>query len=98
MCLTLVPGGTVFIWFQGYKFKVSATINHGFKAYAYDIYFFCFVYALAAVTEWSGGLYVSPTIAGSRPGGLIAGAWAAMMSLGQEGVRTDISVGIIEEI
>ncbi|OWM89786.1 hypothetical protein CDL15_Pgr024534 [Punica granatum] len=38
-----------------------------------------------AVTEWSGGLYVSPTVAGSRPGGLIAGAWAAMMSLGQEG-------------
>lgn len=38
----------------------------------------------AAVTEWSGGLYVSPTIAGSRPGGLIAGAWAAMMSLGLE--------------
>ncbi|KAL6956476.1 Dihydrosphingosine phosphate lyase [Sarracenia purpurea var. burkii] len=37
------------------------------------------------VTEWSGGLYVSPTIAGSRPGGLIAGAWAAMMSLGFEG-------------
>lgn len=29
---------------------------------------------------------MSPTIAGSRPGGLIAGAWAAMMSLGQEGV------------
>ncbi|XP_010549296.1 PREDICTED: sphingosine-1-phosphate lyase [Tarenaya hassleriana] len=38
-----------------------------------------------AVTEWSGGLYVSPTIAGSRPGGLVAGAWSAMMSLGQEG-------------
>uniref|UniRef100_A0A6N2M8D1 Sphingosine-1-phosphate lyase n=1 Tax=Salix viminalis TaxID=40686 RepID=A0A6N2M8D1_SALVM len=38
-----------------------------------------------AVTEWSGGLYVSPTIAGSRPGGLIAGAWAALMSLGLEG-------------
>ncbi|ESR51224.1 hypothetical protein CICLE_v10031168mg [Citrus x clementina] len=38
-----------------------------------------------AVTEWSGGLYVSPTVAGSRPGGLIAGAWAALMSLGQEG-------------
>lgn len=38
-----------------------------------------------AVTEWSGGLYCSPSIAGSRPGGLIAGAWAAMMSLGQEG-------------
>lgn len=38
-----------------------------------------------AVTEWSGGLYVSPTIAGSRPGGLVAGAWAAMISLGEEG-------------
>ncbi|KAG9150643.1 hypothetical protein Leryth_008110 [Lithospermum erythrorhizon] len=38
-----------------------------------------------AVTEWTGGLYVSPTIAGSRPGGLVAGAWAAMMSLGLEG-------------
>lgn len=38
-----------------------------------------------AVTEWSGGLYVSPTIAGSRPGSLIAGAWAAMMALGEEG-------------
>ncbi|KAL3649893.1 Dihydrosphingosine phosphate lyase [Castilleja foliolosa] len=38
-----------------------------------------------AVTEWTGGLYVSPSIAGSRPGGLIAGAWAAMMSLGLEG-------------
>jgi hypothetical protein len=37
------------------------------------------------VTEWSGGLYVSPTIAGSRPGSLIAGAWAAMMSLGKAG-------------
>ncbi|KAL6529073.1 Dihydrosphingosine phosphate lyase [Orobanche hederae] len=38
------------------------------------------------VTEWSGGLYISPSIAGSRPGGLIAGAWAAMMSLGLEGL------------
>ncbi|KAF5207518.1 sphingosine-1-phosphate lyase, partial [Thalictrum thalictroides] len=44
-----------------------------------------------AVTEWSGGLYVSPTIAGSRPGGLIAGAWAAMMALGQEGYLENTS-------
>lgn len=43
-----------------------------------------------AVTEWSGGLYVSPTIAGSRPGSLIAGAWAAMMSLGQKGDKMKI--------
>lgn len=45
-----------------------------------------------AVTEWSGGLYVSPTIAGSRPGGLIAGAWAAMLSLGEEGERVILIV------
>ncbi|EEF47441.1 sphingosine-1-phosphate lyase [Ricinus communis] len=45
-----------------------------------------------AVTEWSGGLYVSPTIAGSRPGGLIAGAWAAMMSLGLEGYLKNTKV------
>lgn len=44
-----------------------------------------------SVTEWSGGLYVSPTIAGSRPGSLIAGAWAAMMSLGKEGTSPRIS-------
>ncbi|KAL0364344.1 UNVERIFIED_CONTAM: Sphingosine-1-phosphate lyase [Sesamum angustifolium] len=42
-------------------------------------------YVFLSVTEWTGGLYISPTIAGSRPGGLIAGAWAAMMSLGLEG-------------
>lgn len=48
----------------------------------YSFYFFSWT-----VTEWSGGLYVSPTIAGSRPGGVIAGAWAAMMSLGQQGSK-----------
>jgi glutamate/tyrosine decarboxylase-like PLP-dependent enzyme len=38
-------------------------------------------------TEWPGGLYYSPTIPGSRPGGLSAGAWAAMVSIGREGYR-----------
>jgi glutamate/tyrosine decarboxylase-like PLP-dependent enzyme len=36
-------------------------------------------------TDWPGGLYYSPSLAGSRPGGLIAGAWAAMLSMGEEG-------------
>lgn len=50
------------------------------------LFLFCKLISVnVAVTEWSGGLYVSPTIAGSRPGSLIAGAWAAMMSLGKEG-------------
>lgn len=37
------------------------------------------------ITEWPGGLYFSPTIAGSRPGGLSAACWAAMVTLGEEG-------------
>ncbi len=36
-------------------------------------------------TDWPGGLYYSPALAGSRPGGLIAGAWAAMLSMGEDG-------------
>lgn len=38
-----------------------------------------------SVADWSGGFYISPTIAGSRPGALIAGAWAAMVSMGEQG-------------
>lgn len=36
-------------------------------------------------TEWPGGLYFSPTFAGSRPGGLSAACWAALVSMGEEG-------------
>lgn len=36
-------------------------------------------------TDWPGGLYFSPTFAGSRPGALSAACWAAMLSLGEEG-------------
>jgi glutamate/tyrosine decarboxylase-like PLP-dependent enzyme len=38
-----------------------------------------------ATTDWPGGLYGSPTMAGTRPGGAIAAAWATLMSLGKEG-------------
>lgn len=36
-------------------------------------------------TDWSGGLYGSPTFAGSRAGAAIAGAWAVINYLGVEG-------------
>ena len=39
-----------------------------------------FVYA-----DWPGGLYGSPTMAGTRSGGIIAAAWAALCSLGEDG-------------
>jgi nucleotide-binding universal stress UspA family protein len=35
------------------------------------------------LTDWPGGLYMSPTFAGSRPGALSAACWAAMTSLGE---------------
>ena len=35
--------------------------------------------------EWSGGKYISPGIAGSRSGGILAATWAAMVSLGRDG-------------
>jgi glutamate/tyrosine decarboxylase-like PLP-dependent enzyme len=34
---------------------------------------------------WSGGPYVTPTLAGSRPGGAAAAAWAVVQYFGQEG-------------
>ena len=36
-------------------------------------------------TDWPGGLYMSPTLAGSRPGALSAACWAALLSVGEEG-------------
>jgi sphinganine-1-phosphate aldolase len=38
-----------------------------------------------ATTDWSGGIYASPTMSGTRPGGAIAAAWAIMNHLGEEG-------------
>ncbi|KAL3422418.1 hypothetical protein PVAG01_06574 [Phlyctema vagabunda] len=35
--------------------------------------------------DWSGGVYASPSIAGSRPGALIAGCWASLMATGETG-------------
>jgi glutamate/tyrosine decarboxylase-like PLP-dependent enzyme len=42
-------------------------------------------YQYYTTTEWPGGLYFSPTIAGSRPGALSAACWAAMLSIGEDG-------------
>jgi glutamate/tyrosine decarboxylase-like PLP-dependent enzyme len=42
-------------------------------------------YQYFSVSDWSGGFYISPTFAGSRPGALIAAAWAALVSIGEQG-------------
>jgi glutamate/tyrosine decarboxylase-like PLP-dependent enzyme len=42
-------------------------------------------YQFFTLTDWPGGLYFSPTLAGSRPGALSAACWAALLSMGEEG-------------
>jgi sphinganine-1-phosphate aldolase len=42
-------------------------------------------YQYFTTTDWPGGLYHSPTIAGSRPGALSAACWASLISMGEEG-------------
>jgi sphinganine-1-phosphate aldolase len=42
-------------------------------------------YQYFTVTDWPGGIYFSPTVAGSRPGGLLAACWAALVATGEKG-------------
>jgi sphinganine-1-phosphate aldolase len=61
----------------GYAAKGSSVVLYRGKTLRRHQYF--------TTPEWTGGLYVTPGFAGSRPGALIASAWATMMSLGREG-------------
>ena len=42
-------------------------------------------YQYFTIADWPGGLYYSPTFSGSRPGGLSAACWAALVSMGEAG-------------
>lgn len=48
-----------------------------------------------STADWPGGLYCSPTFAGSRPGALSAACWAALVSIGEQGYL-DATKGILE--
>ncbi|XP_060097166.1 sphingosine-1-phosphate lyase 1 [Heteronotia binoei] len=61
----------------GYAPKGSSVIMYSEKKYRY--------YQFFVSTDWQGGIYASPAMAGSRPGGIIAGCWATMMLLGEDG-------------
>jgi sphinganine-1-phosphate aldolase len=61
----------------GYAAKGTSVVLYRGKALRRSQYF--------TSPEWTGGLYVTPGFAGSRPGALIASAWATMMSLGRDG-------------
>lgn len=42
-------------------------------------------YQYFVTADWTGGLYASPTLAGSRPGALMAGCWATLTAIGHDG-------------
>jgi sphinganine-1-phosphate aldolase len=76
----LVPGVTS-ISCDPHKFgfapKGSSVIMYSSEKYRHAQYF--------VAPEWTGGIYASPSIAGSRPGALIAACWATMVHIGRDG-------------
>jgi len=42
-------------------------------------------YGYFITATWPGGVYASPSLAGSRAGSLIAGTWASLMKIGESG-------------
>jgi glutamate/tyrosine decarboxylase-like PLP-dependent enzyme len=61
----------------GYGLKGTSVVLYRNRALRRRQYF--------SKTTWAGGLYASPTMAGSRSGGITAATWASMVSLGEEG-------------
>jgi len=61
----------------GFAPKGSSVILYSDKKYR-DCQWFCF-------PDWPGGIYATPTIGGSRAGGIVAACWAAMLFFGREG-------------
>ena len=61
----------------GFSARGASTIMYRDASYRRHQFF--------AVTDWPGGLYGSPTMTGSRPGGAVAAAWAVLNYLGEDG-------------
>ncbi len=61
----------------GYAAKGTSVVLYRGRELRHHQYF--------VAADWPGGLYYSPTMAGSRPGALLATAWAALAATGQTG-------------
>jgi len=61
----------------GFAPKGSSVIMYRNKNIRHHQYF--------VASDWPGGIYATPALAGSRPGALIAGTWAVMMHMGKSG-------------
>ncbi|MCC5871040.1 MAG: aspartate aminotransferase family protein [Gammaproteobacteria bacterium] len=63
----------------GYCAKGASTVLFRSEALREHMMFHC--------SDWPGGKMTTPTLAGTRPGGAIAAAWAVMNFLGEAGYR-----------
>ncbi|XP_062436549.1 sphingosine-1-phosphate lyase 1 isoform X1 [Rhea pennata] len=61
----------------GYAPKGSSVVLYSDKKYR--------SYQFFVAPDWQGGIYASPTMAGSRAGGIIAACWATLMHMGESG-------------
>lgn len=61
----------------GYAAKGASVITYRDMSYLKHQFF--------VATDWPGGIYASPSMPGTRPGGVIAAAWTALMSQGEAG-------------
>ena len=61
----------------GYAPKGSSVIMYSSKKFIHHQYYIS--------ANWTGGIFVSPTLAGSRSGGIVAATWAALVNHGMEG-------------
>lgn len=61
----------------GYALKGSSVVLYRNNKMRQSQYF-CY-------TDWTGGMYATPTLAGSKSGGMVAQTWASMMSIGWSG-------------
>ena len=68
----------------GYAAKGASTILYRSMDYMrYQFY---------VSVDWPGGIYASPTLPGTRPGGTIAAAWATLKSMGREGYLANAKI------
>lgn len=63
----------------GYAAKGASVVLYRDMSYLRYQFFVC--------PDFPGGIFASPAMLGTRPGGAVAAAWAAMMSIGFEGYK-----------
>ncbi|GAM28723.1 hypothetical protein SAMD00019534_118990 [Acytostelium subglobosum LB1] len=66
----------------GYASKGTSVVLFGKPKLRRSMYF--------TAPDWPGGIYASPTLPGSRPGGLVASSWASLVAQGRQGYRNKV--------